>query len=136
MKRLPFAALATLALAGCSGINDPEYERRLALIAPVKVEVPATADRGVAFDVAVTSYGGGCVDPAGTEVKVSALVAVVEPYQSVPVGDGHACTKDLREARQVARVRFDQAGTGIIRFRGIGGTGSDTIMVERTIVVE
>jgi hypothetical protein len=140
MKRLSFAPLIILSLAGCSEVSGPEFARRLAVIEageinPVEVEVPTAASQGVGFEVAVTSYGGGCTDPAGTDVEVSGLVATVEPYQLVPVDDDTPCPRDFREARHVAQVRFDQAGTGTIRFRGVSETG-DAITVERTVVVQ
>lgn len=140
MTRFSFAALAFLALAGC-GITGPESTRRLAVIEfteddPVVVEVPATATRGVAFQVAIDSYGGGCIGQGPTEVEVNGLTATVEPYQFEVVDGDAACTAELRTYRNVAQVRFDQAGTGRIVFRGRSRLKGETITVERTAVVE
>jgi hypothetical protein len=141
MKRFTFAPLALLVLAGCGEevIAGTEYERRLAVIGPfadtVVVEVPAAATRGVGFDVAVTSYGNGCFEQADTEVEVSGLTATVDPYQLVAVGDVN-CLDQGRTFRHVAQVRFDQAGTAIVRFRGLSQSTGDTVTVERTVVVQ
>ncbi|HEU4454379.1 MAG TPA: hypothetical protein VFR81_15025 [Longimicrobium sp.] len=142
MKRIPFASLALLSLAaGCSGITGPEYARRLALIElsdhdGVVVEAPATATRGVGFEVAITTYGGGCVEQGDTDVEVGGLTATVEPYQLVVADEDAVCTQELRTFRNVAQVRFETAGTARIRFRGISAPSNDTITVERTVVVQ
>jgi len=141
MKRFSFAPLVLLALAGCEGLTGPDHERRLAVIEftesdPVEVEAPATATRGVAFEVAITTYGGGCVGQGDTDVEVSGLTATVEPYQLVVADEDVVCTQELRTYRNAAQVRFDQAGTGRIRFRGISRTAGGTITVERTVVVQ
>jgi hypothetical protein len=142
MKRFSFAPLALLVLAGCGGevITGTEFERRLAVIdfydgSGVVVEVPTAATRGVGFDVAVTSYGNGCVEQADAEVEVSGLTATVDPHQLVAVG-GVECLDVLRTFRHVAQLRFDQAGTAIVRFRGLRRSAGDTMTVERTVVVQ
>jgi hypothetical protein len=141
MKRFSFAALAFLTLAGCEGLTGPDYARRLAVIEltegdPVKVEVPATVTRGVAFEVAITTYGGGCVRQGDTDAEVRGLTATVEPYQLVVADKDVVCTQELRTFRNVAQLRFDQAGTGRIRFYGVSRTAGGTITVERTVVVQ
>jgi hypothetical protein len=140
MKRFSFAALALLALAGC-GITGPESTRQLAVIEfteddPVVVEVPATATRGVAFQVAIDSYGGGCVGQGPTGVEVSGLTATVEPYQFTVVDGDAVCTAELRTYRNVAQVRFEEAGTGRIVFRGHSRLKGETITVVRTVAVQ
>jgi hypothetical protein len=140
MKRSSFAPLALLALVGC-GITGPESTRRLAVIEfsetePVVVEVPATATRGTAFQVAINSYGGGCIGQGPTEVAVNGLTATVEPYQFELVDGNSTCTDDLRTYRHLAQVRFEQAGTGRIVFRGHSRLKGETITVERTVVVQ
>ena len=140
MKRLSFAPLALLALAGC-GITGPESTRRLAVIevaegGPVVVEAPATATRGVTFQVAVNSYGDGCTGQGDTRVEVSGLTATVEPYQFVVVDGNAGCSQELRTYRNVAQVRFEAAGTGRIVFRGRSQITGQTLTVERTVTVQ
>lgn len=141
MKRFSFAPLALFALVGCSGLTGPDSTRRLGVIefsenAPVVVEVPATAARGVAFQVAINTYGGGCTGQGDPVVEVSGLTATVEPYQYEVVDGNVGCTDDLRTYRNVAQVQFDQAGTGLVRFRGHSRISGGTITVERTVTVE
>jgi hypothetical protein len=141
MKRFSFALLVLLALAGCKGLLGPDYVSRLAVIEftesdSVVVEVPATVTRGVVFEVAITTYGGGCVRQGDTQVEVSGLTANVEPYQLVVADEDVICTQELRTFRNVAQLRFNQAGTGRIRFHGLSRIAGDTITVERTVVVQ
>lgn len=143
MNRIAFASLAlfSLAAAACSSITGTEQERRRAIIDfgpnhPVMVEVPATATRGVAFEVAITSYGGGCISKAETEVRVSGMVATVEPYQLVVEEEQTACPDVLRTDRNVAQVSFANAGTARIVFRGLRHPSGETITVERTVAVQ
>lgn len=141
MKRFSFALLMLLALAGCKGLLGTDHVRRPAVIEftevdPVEVEVPATATRGVPFEVAITTYGGGCVRQGDTQVEVSGLTATVEPYELVGVDEDVVCTLELRTFRNVAQVRFDQAGTARIRFRGVSRMANDIITVERTVAVQ
>lgn len=141
MKRFSFALSMLFVLAGCKGLLGPDHVRRLAVIEftesdSVVVEVPATVTRGVPFEVAITTYGGGCVRQGDTQAQVSGLTANVEPYQLV-VGDEDAiCTQELRTFRNVAPLRFDQAGTGRIRFHGHSRIAGETITVERTVMVQ
>jgi len=141
MKRLSFAPLALLALAGCSGVLGSDSTRRPALIefpdgGPVVVEVPATATAGTSFTVAINSYGGSCIGQGPTQVEVSGLTATVEPYQFELVDGNATCTQEIRTYRNVVQLRFDQTGTGRILFRGRSqSAGGEIITVERTVTV-
>lgn len=145
MKAFPFVrpavraplALAALAAAACTSPFG-STERRLAVIelgdgAP-QVEAPATATAGTPFEVRITSYGGGCIRAARTQVRLGASTATVEPYQIIE--HGRACTADLRTDVNTATVRFDTPGTAKVVFRGLNDAADEVITVERTVQVQ
>ncbi|HEX8691123.1 MAG TPA: hypothetical protein VF746_01680 [Longimicrobium sp.] len=135
------AVLLALAGAGCSALLfADEEERVIATISHygdgVKAEIPDVATRGVAFDVTVTSYGGGCVLEGDTEVEVQGSTAVVTPYDVELRPRNGACTDDLRFYRHAARVRFDTPGQATVTVRGVRKPEGDVVTVQKTVTVQ
>lgn len=133
--------LLALAAAGCSPLLlEDEEERVVATIShygdPARVEIPDAVTRGVAFDVAVTSYGGGCVSQGDTEVEVQGSSAVVTPYDIELRPRNGACTDDLRLYRHVAQVRFDTPGQAVVTVRGFRKPEGNVITVHKTVAVQ
>jgi hypothetical protein len=102
---------------------------------PVRVEAPAEVARGTDFQVAVVTYGGGCVREGDTDVEIDGLRAVVAPFDIDVSGPGVFCTMELRQFRHTATLRFDRPGTATIIFRGRRVPEGDVVSVERTVRV-
>lgn len=155
--RIRNAALVLMALAACAPAGEPtsppdgevrerpdgaREELRPGTLAhygdPVQVQVPAVAQRGQAFEVRVTTYGGGCVHKGRTDVRVDGLSARITPYdwEVVQLPQGSACTMELRLLQHTASVRFDQAGTGRVQIHGRSKPSGEAITVERTVQVQ
>ena len=135
------AVLLALAAAGCASLLLPEEkERVIATIShygdPARVEVPDVVTRGVAFEVAVTTYGGGCILQGDTEVAVQGASAVVTPYdiELRPLEGG--CTDDLRFYKHVGSVRFDSPGQAEVTVRGVRKPEGEVITVRKTVTVQ
>lgn len=134
------AVLLALAAAGCDGWPfGPDRERVPATIElgesdPVEVVVPAVVTRGVPFDVTVTTYGGGCIEEADTEVEVQGALAVVRPYQILVHHD--ICTLELNITRRTVRVRLDTPGPGRVVVHGRSEASDQEITVERAVTVQ
>lgn len=140
------AAALTLTLAACASTpnaneapREQEGRRVLGVIDhhgdPVQVEVPAEVARGTDFQVAVVTYGGGCVSQGDTDVQIDGLSAVVAPFDIDVSGPGVFCTMELRQFRHTATLRFDRPGTATIIFRGRRVPEGDVVSVERTVRV-
>lgn len=142
---IPTAALAAalaLTLAACASTpnESPQDGRRVLGVIdhhddPVRVEAPAEVARGTDFQVAVVTYGGGCVSEGDTQVEVDGLRAVVTPHDIDVSGPGIFCTLELRQFRHTATLRFDRAGTATVVFRGRRVPEGDVVSVERTVRV-
>lgn len=134
------AVLLALAAAGCGGFPfGPDRERVPATIElsagdPVEVVVPAVATRGVPFDVTITTYGGGCVEEADTEVSLQPTGAVVRPYQIVV--RRNVCTAELLINRRTVQVSLATPGPNRVVFHGWSEPSGQVIVVERTVEVQ
>lgn len=138
--RPPRTALAAALVAGaCAFATEPKEVRVLGTIAGYNagdpyVEVPANAERGVPFAVAVRTYGNGCYRAGNTEVRVVGPAAVeVAPYDFTRVGG--VCTDILKGSTHRATVRFDAAGPARVRVRGRRAPGGADLVVERDVLV-
>lgn len=143
VRPLTAAALA-LTLVACASTpseapQQHEGRRVLGVIDhhgdPVRVEAPAEVARGTDFQVAVVTYGGGCVREGDTDVEIDGLRAVVAPFDIDVSGPGVFCTMELRQFRHTATLRFDRPGTATIIFRGRRVPEGDVVSVERTVRV-
>jgi hypothetical protein len=143
-----------VALLGCAnGVFAPDEDaqaggaNRVRILGTVKgynnddprIEISAS---GRVVQVAVTTYGGGCMSKGNTDARVSALYADVTPWDNTaPPGTG--CTRQLVSVRHTARLQFDRAGKAFIRVHGLDASTAnatklrgDTIVVKRTVRVE
>ena len=132
MRKLALIIAATL--TACSALDYGSEQTVPALIElsstdSVVFVVPDTVTRGVAFDVSVRSYGGGCVTQGPTEVASAGDTLVVHPYHVVRTGRDIACTAELRHFTHTARLTFPTAGTRSVRV--IGGN-AEGFLISRT----
>ena len=106
---------------------------------PVRVETPRSVDRGEAFRVAVTAYGGGCVRKGETETKVEGAVALITAYEydvTAKLPPNGACIAVLRLDVHEATIQFDARGAAVIIVRGQRKPSRETITVRRTVAVK
>ena len=143
--RYSLVLLGVVAGVACSSTTGPgefKRERQLAVIRfyqdPMLIEVPSVVSRGVDFEVAVRTFGGGCIAQGDTEVSIVGRTAEVRPFdvfvtQLPPNG---ACTDDLRYYLHRATLRFTEPGMAIVRVRGRAQPGNDIVVVERVVLVK
>jgi len=115
--------LASFAVACTTGV-DREYELTRGILDPhfyylegPTIVVPKEAQIGEPVTVRVTTFGDGCRLEGQTTRKVDALVATVEPYDSVCV-NCNVCTRELRIFEHVANVEFADTGQATVRILG------------------
>ncbi|HEY0038838.1 MAG TPA: hypothetical protein VGB66_19235, partial [Longimicrobium sp.] len=95
--------------------------------------VPEAVSAGVPFTITVATFGSStCTRAAGAEVRTQGSVAEVVPYDYVAT-DG-VCTADLRSFPRGVQLRFASAGPGVVRVRGVNGSGAE-VVIERTVTV-
>jgi hypothetical protein len=104
---------------------------------PMLIEVPSVVSRGVDFEVAVRTFGGGCVTQGDTEVSIAGRTAEVRPFDIfvTRLPPNGACTNELRYFPHRATLRFAEAGTAVVHIRGRAQPGDDVIVVERLVQV-
>lgn len=132
--RSPVARASVLVLLlspaayACRSSAEPVSQRVVAVldnggtgIAPVVM--PDTVYVGVPFLATVTTFGGACDHPDGSDVSTSGLLADVTPYVLLPP-PGTSCIDVLRASPQSTRVTFAAPGTGVVRVHGRRFDGS------------
>jgi hypothetical protein len=132
-----YAAAAIAALCSCDSSTGPDDNHRIGTIAfyhdPIVIEAPRDVVRGQTFTVSVRTYGGGCVLQGPTRVEMTGRQAIVTPYD---IDTGYdICTAELRLYSHEAMLRFDDAGTMTIAFRGLRQPEGSQVVEERTVVV-
>ncbi|MDH5759540.1 MAG: hypothetical protein OEZ65_08115 [Gemmatimonadota bacterium] len=134
-----FLFLSMSSLTGCRNVFGPAEERVLGVIEfhadSVKVDVPDSAVASVAFQVAVTTYGGGCVRQGDTEVAIQGLQARVTPWDIETVEKDWPCPDMLRFFVHVTSVRFDAPGDATVVFRGLALPADSVIERSFPVVV-
>ena len=100
-------------------------------IAPLVV--PDTVHVGVPFLVTVTTFGGACDHPDGSDVSTNGLLADVTPYELLPPPET-ICIALLRASPQSIELTFATPGDGVVRVHGRTFRGGD-LTLARTIVV-
>ena len=133
---------AALAVA-CSGLEPtfPEPGLIIFYADTADISAPASATRGVPFQVSVQTFAGGCTRTiAWTETKISGTVAEIRPYNETRRASN--CTDDLIILMHTASVEFDQLGAATIRvigeqrpFQG-DGTRNGPAQLEHQVVVQ
>jgi hypothetical protein len=125
--RFAAAVVVACAAVGCASILGSEWRRVPGTLdqhlnAGGSLQAPAEVSRGVAFEVVVTTYGSGsCTRPAGAEVRMEGMLAVVRPFDLSREGRA-TCTADLAAFPRPVSLRFDAAGEAAIRVVGAAGT--------------
>ena len=137
-QALPLLVLGTL--LACSGTTEPSRSAEvLGTIAGYHqddphVEVPETAQRGIPFTVAVTTYGNSCVSKVRTQVVQEPARATITPYDTSDAD--MACREALIALRHEATLQFSEAGAARVIIRGLERPSGRTITVERTVRVQ
>lgn len=146
MRRITSALLLAAALAGCnlmtgSGTDDGGRTiTRPGTIAfydhPEVIVVPDNVTAGVPFEVAVVTYGGGCVSAGETRGEANGLVARVSVFDEefVPGPEG-GCTDELRRMEHRATLVLPRAGKARLEVRGWREPGREPLTAERAVVV-
>lgn len=144
------AALAATLLAACSpsasgaadgredvakttGRQQPSYVAYTG--AAPEVSVPSTVRAGEDLQVQIRTYGGGCNEKGGDEVRVDGLTALVLPWDFDRSTPETPCQDMLRTFDHAATVRFGQPGTATVRVRGRRLPGDEPVEVVRTVTV-
>jgi hypothetical protein len=145
--------LGVVALAGCGSNSGAEItgqpivgdevrrERQLAWIRfyqdPMLVEIPNVVSRGVDFEVAVRTFGGGCISQGDTEVSIAGKTAEVRPFDIfvTHIPPNSACTSELRYYLHRATLRFTEAGLATVRVRGRAHPGGRGVVVDEWVIV-
>jgi hypothetical protein len=134
---LVLCLLGGLLVQACHAITASDEHRILAIIdfshdgTHDVLAAPDTVDAGVDFPVTVTTFGGDC-QPADTEVVLGGATATVSVYdytRDVP------CLLVMRRFPRATTVRFDDAGTGVLRIVG-RRVGPETTWQGVTRVIE
>lgn len=132
--------LTPACLAACSSATEPEREVPGIIDFHedgVVVSVPDTVRAGVPFEVAVRTYGGGCISEGGTKVEPQdGLVFDVRPFDVDRSRPGVACTMELRYFEHRAEVTVPSAGFATIRFHGLRHPEDSLVTVTRNVLVE
>jgi len=79
--------------------------------------VPDTVHVQVPFLATVTTFGGACDHPDGSDVSTRGLFADVTPYVLLPHPET-ICIALLRASPQSTEVTFAAPGTGVVRVHG------------------
>jgi len=132
------AVLLASAALGCRSPAEPGSRRVVAIlenggtgIAPVVM--PDTVYVGVPFLATVTTFGGACDHPDGSDVLTRGLVADVTPYVVLPPPET-ICIALLRASPQSTEVTFAAPGTGVVRVHGRRFDGS-AVTLQGVVVV-
>ena len=100
-------------------------------IAPLVV--PDTVYVGVPFLATVTTFGGACDQPDGSDVSTSGLLADITPYDLLPPPET-ICIAVLRTSPRSTELIFAAPGTGVVRLHGRRFGGGD-VTLQRVVVV-
>lgn len=103
----------------------------------VVLVVPDTVQIATPFEVAIRTYGDGCVDEGDTQVITSGSLIEVIPFDIfvVRAGPNHVCTDILRHFPHRTMLQFLTAGEATVRARGRAYPGDSVIFRDRTVVV-
>ena len=129
----------TLGTLGCNSPAQPGSQRVVAVIdnggtGGNPLGAPDTVAVGVAFLATVTTFGGACDKPDGTDVQNTGSVVDVTPYILLPPS-GTICIALLVARSRDVPLTFTAPGTGVIRLHG-RRFGPGDLTVIRTVVVK
>ena len=124
-KRILALALAPLLIQACSSPAEPDRVRVIGVVDFYHesindvVSAPDTVEAGVAFEVTITTFGGGCDRPAGTTSETAGSQADVTPYDLTPSRHfEYACPDILLRMPRVAVLEFAEPGPATLRVHG------------------
>lgn len=100
-----------------------------------RIHVPDTVTAGAAFEVRVTTYGGGCMQKGETDVYVRGHMAEIRPYDYEPTGRGMVCPDILVLYNHTATVTFAEPGEATIRIHGWKKPENTFLTVRRSTIV-
>jgi hypothetical protein len=117
----PALAAAALLAAGCEAFTGVGSVAEPALLVisgdTARIAAPDSVAPGVAFEVRVVTFGGGCTRAvAGTEVRDAPDGVEVRPYNRREEASG--CTRDLLYLEHRAAVRLATPGVHTLRVLG------------------
>jgi hypothetical protein len=96
--------------------------------APTIISAPDTVRAGEAFEAVITTIGpDGCWKEAGAEIKLTANLAIVTPYDIDhfdPQGE-RGCFAATVELPRTVQIRFSERGEAILRVHGRKIVGAD-----------
>ena len=101
------------------------------------VDAPSTAAAGQPFEVALTTYGGGCIGEDTTVVDVSGHGADIVPYQRIyqPPQGNVGCTLQMRITRRRVQVLITETGPATVRVIGRASPGDSLVSTERSVSI-
>lgn len=82
------------------------------------ITAPQTVRAGEAFEVTITTFGGGCERAGGADVKVEGTTATIAVYDFTVAGPAVSCIAELKRLPRTVTLRFDQPGAAVIRVEG------------------
>lgn len=132
--------IALLALSSRCGPTEPVApERQPGTLEyygdSVRVHVPDTVTAGAAFEVRVTTYGGGCMQKGETDVYVRGRTAEIRPYDYEPTDSGQTCPAILVLYNHTATVTFAEPGEATVRIHGWKKPENTFLTVSRSTIV-
>lgn len=132
--------IALIVAQACDPTGPGSSRRRAATLEhygfAAVLNVPASAQQNVSFNVEFTTYGGGCVERATNEVLVVGLDVQIHSYQrDYTPRAGEACTDDLRFEQNSVPISLSGPGTARIRVFGRRMPGDEGIVLERAVLV-
>ena len=143
-SRSTFARVPALVLLlgsaaiGCRSPAESSSRRVVAIIdnggtgiAPLVV--PDTVYVGVPFLATVTTFGGACDRPGGSDVSTSGLFADVTPYELLPPPET-ICIALFRASPRSIELTFAAPGTGVVRAHGRNLAGGK-VTLQHVVVV-
>lgn len=100
-----------------------------------RIQVPDSVTAGAAFEVRVTTYGGGCVRKGETDVYIRGSTAEIRPYDYESTGRGIVCPDILVLYNHTAIVTIAEPGEATIRIHGWKKPENTFLTVSRSTIV-
>ena len=126
------------AAVGCRSAAEPGSRRVVGIIdnggtGITPLVVPDTVYVQVPFLATVTTFGGACDHPDGSDVSTRGLLADVTPYDLLPSPET-ICIALLRASPRSIALTFAAPGTAVVRLHGRSFGGGD-VTLQRVVVV-
>src|SRR2546423_7512221 len=130
-------AIASAAF-GCRSTAEPGSRRVVGIIdnggtGITPLVVPDTVYVQVPFLATVTTFGGACDHPDGSDVSTRGLLTDVTPYDLLPSPET-ICIALLRASPRSIALTFAAPGTGVVRLHGRSFGGGD-VALQRVVLL-